>query len=195
MNENLVNEAISYIENLFKDNADGHDRDHTLRVYHNALKIAEKENCDLQILALTALLHDVDDHKLFNTINNENARRFLKLHNIPDETIETICNNINSISFSKNRGKRPETKEGQIVQDADRLDALGAIGIARTFAYGGSRQRELSSSIDHFHEKLLLLKDEMNTEEGKRLAEERHEFMLEFLRRYSEETQEQADKI
>ncbi len=195
MNENLINEAISYIENLFKNNADGHDGDHTLRVYHNALKIAEKENCDLEILALTALLHDVDDHKLFNTTDNENARHFLKDHNVADEVIETICNNINSISFSKNRGKRPETIEGQIVQDADRLDALGAIGIARTFAYGGSRLRPLSSSIDHFHEKLLLLKDEMNTEEGRRMAEERHVYMLEFLRRYSEETQEQADKI
>ena len=189
MNETLINEAESFIRKLFEDNADGHDCEHTLRVYRNSLQIAEKEKCDPEILALTALLHDVDDHKLFNTENNENARSFLKQHNIPDETIEIICNNINSISFSKNRGKRPETIEGQIVQDADRLDALGAIGIARTFAYGGSRKRPLTSSIDHFHEKLLLLKDEMNTAEGKRLAEERHGYMIEFLKRFAEETQ------
>ena len=189
MNETLINEAESFIRKLFEDNADGHDCEHTLRVYRNSLQIAEKEKCDPEILALTALLHDVDDHKLFNTENNENARSFLKQHNIPDETIEIICNNINSISFSKNRGKKPKTIEGQIVQDADRLDALGAIGIARPFAYGGSRKRPLTSSIDHFHEKLLLLKDEMNTAEGKRLAEERHGYMIEFLKRFAEETQ------
>ncbi len=189
MNKQLVEEAIAYISDLFKDNSDGHDLDHSLRVYRNALKIAEKEKGDLEIITMAALLHDADDHKLFNTTDNENARKFLISHGFNEEKIAKICEVINAISFSKNRGKRPETIEGQIVQDGDRLDALGAIGIARTFAYGGTHQRPLSSSIEHFHEKLLLLKDEMNTTEGKRIAAERHQFMEEFLRRYREETQ------
>lgn len=189
MNKELIDETLSYITKLFEGNADGHDVDHTLRVYNNAMKIFEKEKGDEEIVVLSALLHDVDDHKLFNTTNNQNARDFLKAHDISDDKIERICEVIDSISFSKNRGKRPETIEGQIVQDADRLDALGAIGIARTFAYGGTRKRPLSSSIEHFHEKLLLLKDEMNTAEGKRIAEDRHQYMVEFLKRYTEETQ------
>ncbi len=189
MNKQLVEEAIAYISDLFKDNSDGHDLDHSLRVYRNAMKIAEIESGDKEIIAMAALLHDADDHKLFNTANNENARSFLLKHGFVQEKIDRIIEAINAVSFSKNRGKRPETIEGQIVQDADRLDALGAVGIARTFAYGGTHQRPLSSSIEHFHEKLLLLKDEMNTAEGKRIAEERHRFMEEFLKRYREETQ------
>ena len=101
---------------------------------------------------------------------------------------EEIIAAINSVSFSQNRGKRPETLEGKIVQDADRLDAIGAVGIARTFAFGGEHGRSLDSSILHFHEKLLLLKDEMNTETARQMAEERHAFMLEFLKRYEKET-------
>lgn len=189
MNKQIVADATAYIAELFKGNSDGHDLDHSLRVYRNAMKIAEIESGDKEIIAMAALLHDADDHKLFNTTDNENARKFLISHGFNEEKIAKICEVINAISFSKNRGKRPETIEGQIVQDGDRLDALGAIGIARTFAYGGTHQRPLPSSIEHFHEKLLLLKDEMNTAEGKRIAAERHQFMEEFLRRYSEETQ------
>ena len=92
------------------------------------------------------------------------------------------------MSFSKNRGKKPETIEGMIVQDADRLDAMGAIGIARTFAYGGEHGRSIEESVQHFHDKLLLLKDEMNTETAKKLAESRHSFLLEYLSHYGEET-------
>ena len=96
---------------------------------------------------------------------------------------------INSVSFSKNRGKCPELLEGKIVQDADRLDAIGAIGIARTFAYGGKHGRSLDSSIEHFHEKLLLLKDMMHTEKAKKLAESRHAFMEEFLKEWDKEVE------
>ena len=101
--------------------------------------------------------------------------------------IEEICSVINSVSFSKNRGKKPETLEGKIVQDADRLDAMGAIGIARTFAFGGEHGRSIEESVMHFHEKLLLLKDEMNTESARKIAESRHAFLEEFLSHYYEE--------
>lgn len=182
MEERIIAEAQAYIQELFRNNSDGHDADHSLRVYRNAVKIAEGyPECDLSIVLLSALLHDVDDHKLFHTENNENARMFLQSQKICENEIERICKVINGVSFSKNRGKRPDTLEGQIVQDADRLDAIGAIGIARTFAFGGKNGRSIETSLQHFHEKLLLLKDEMNTEQAKRLAEIRHTYMLAFL--------------
>ena len=104
------------------------------------------------------------------------------------DVTERICAAINSVSFSRNRGRRPETAEGKIVQDADRLDAMGAVGVARCFAYGGEHGRSMEESIAHFHEKLLLLRDELNTESARRLAENRHKFLLDFLREYEEET-------
>ncbi len=181
-----IEAAIAYIEQLFQNNAGGHDAAHTLRVYQNALRIAQSEpDCDLEIVSLAALLHDADDHKLFHTENNANARSFLEEHKA--EKIEEIITAINSVSFSQNRGKRPETLEGKIVQDADRLDAIGAVGIARTFAFGGEHGRSLDSSIQHFHDKLLLLKDEMNTAAARRLAEERHTYMIGFLEEYAKE--------
>lgn len=188
MEDNVITEAIEYVRNLFAGNSDGHDFGHTMRVYRNAMTIAGKEECDRRIVALAALLHDVDDHKLFNTTDNANARAFLNGQGVDSGSTERIIAAVNSVSFSKNRDRKPETVEGCIVQDADRLDALGAIGIARTFSYGGRHGRELSENIMHFHEKLLLLKDMMNTEPAVRLAEERHEFMLEFLREWERET-------
>ena len=182
MEERIIEEATAYIQELFRNNSDGHDADHSLRVYHNAIRIAEGyPECDLRIVMLSSLLHDVDDHKLFHTENNENARTFLLSQHIGEEVIELICEIINGVSFSKNRGRRPDTLEGQIVQDADRLDAIGAVGIARTFAYGGKNGRSIETSLQHFYDKLLLLKDEMNTEEAKRLAELRHAYMTDFL--------------
>jgi uncharacterized protein len=189
MDNTVVENAKRYIEQLFENNADGHDAGHSLRVYRNAVKIAEKyPESDLFIISLAALLHDADDHKLFHTENNENARRFLNSQNIGAETIERICRIINAVSFSRNRGKSPDSLEGKIVQDADRLDAVGAVGIARTFAYGGKNERPMESSVQHFYDKLLLLKDEMNTEEAKRIAEKRHDFMEDFLKELHEET-------
>ena len=202
MYERIIQEAITYISELFHGNADGHDAAHSLRVYRNAMSIAENseesekelsgQNAgpDKEVIALSALLHDVDDHKLFHTENNGNARAFLEKQAVAEEKIGRILEVINGVSFSKNRGKAPETIEGKIVQDADRLDAMGAIGIARTFAYGGGHGRDLESSIGHFHEKLLLLKEEMNTETGRRMAEERHAFMETFLEEYRRECEE-----
>lgn len=185
----LIEEAKDYARTLFERSGGSHDFDHTLRVYENALKIAEGEpSCDKGLAALEALMHDVDDHKLFSTKNNANARAFLEAHDVSPEMTERICRDIASVSFSKNRGRKPETLEGRIVQDADRLDAMGAVGIARTFAYGGEKGRPLKDSVSHFHEKLLLLKDLMNTEAGRALAEERHAFMLAFLAELEKET-------
>ena len=105
------------------------------------------------------------------------------------DKINGICADINGVSFSQNKGRRPDTLEGQIVQDADRLDAIGAVGIARTFAYGGKHGRPLDSSIQHFYDKLLLLRETMNTAAARRMAEERHAFMESFLAAYHRETQ------
>ena len=186
--DTIIRDAIDYISDLFAGNSDGHGADHTMRVYHNAqMIISEYPEADSFVTLLAALLHDVDDHKLFNTENNMNARSFMRQKGIPSETTEQICSIINSVSFSQNRGRRPETIEGKIVQDADRLDAIGAIGIARTFAYGGKTGRSLSDSIKHFYDKLLLLKDELNTNAAKNLAQKRHEYMQGFLEEYKEE--------
>ncbi len=193
MNQNswsqqIIEKAIEYIEGIFAGNADGHDAAHSLRVYHNAQVIAESyPECDSLLVALAALLHDVDDHKLFATENNENARRFLTGQGVETSQIEAICEIINAVSFSKNRGQTPATLEGRIVQDADRLDALGAIGAARTFAYGGKHGRSLEDSIAHFHEKLLLLRDTMNTPEGRAMADKRHAFLQAFLEEWDAE--------
>ena len=185
----ILLDAIAYVTKLFAENAGGHDAGHTIRVWQNAQEIAASEpDCDFELVSLAALLHDADDHKLFATDNNANARRFLEDHGITGEKAERICEAVNSVSFSKNRGKRPETPEGRIVQDSDRLDAIGAVGIARTFAYGGKHGRTPEDSIEHFHEKLLLLKDMMNTEKAKELAGARHAFMEEFLREWDAET-------
>lgn len=193
MNDAVIAAAIRYIHELFRNNSGGHDAAHTLRVYRNAMRIAESEpDCDREIVALAALLHDADDHKLFHTENNNNARAFLAGQQIGAAETERICQAVNAVSFSQNRGRRPETPEGKIVQDADRLDALGAIGIARTFAYGGEHGRTLDSSVEHFYEKLLLLKDEMNTETARRMAEVRHAFLEQFLKEYEEETNGRA---
>lgn len=186
--DKVTQEAVEYIRELFRSNTDGHGFDHSMRVWRNAMMIAQEEICDPQIVSLAALLHDADDYKLFATENNENARRFLETHGVARETADRICIAVNSVSFSKNKGKRPETAEGRIVQDADRLDAIGAVGIARTFAYGGGHGRTPEDSIAHFHEKLLLLKDMMNTEKAKEIAAERHVFMEEFLREWERET-------
>ena len=188
MDDAIISAAIEYITQLFEGNAGGHDLEHSLRVYRLAMHIAQSEsNCDKTVVALAALLHDADDYKLFNTVDNANARAFLKGWGVDSAAIEKICEAINSVSFSKNGMKKPATIEGMIVQDADRLDALGAVGIARTFAFGGEHGRSIDSTIEHFHNKLLLLKDGMNTESARKMAESRHAFMEEFLARYENE--------
>ena len=132
MQNRIIEEATEYIRTLFLGNSDGHDFDHTMRVYRTAMEIADSEpNCDRLVVALAALLHDADDYKLFETKNNANARAFLDSQDIDKATAARICSVINSVSFSKNRDRCPELLEGKIVQDADRLDAIGAIGVAK----------------------------------------------------------------
>ena len=191
MDDAIISAAIEYITQLFEGNAGGHDLEHSMRVYRLAMHIAEAEtDCNKSVVALAALLHDADDYKLFNTVDNANARSFLESQGVDAATIEKICEAINSVSFSKNGMKKPATIEGMIVQDADRLDALGAIGIARTFAFGGEHGRSIDSTIEHFHNKLLLLKDGMNTGSARKMAESRHAFMEEFLARYENENKD-----
>lgn len=193
MDEALITAAKAYIEKLFGDIHDGHDVKHSLRVYRNAMDIAmdiakDIPGCDPGIVALASLLHDADDHKLFDTADNMNARLFLSGHGISPDKADRICAVINSVSFSHNKDRRPDTIEGMIVQDADRLDAMGAVGIARTFAYGGSRGRSIEESVEHFHEKLLRLRDSMNTDAARAEAEKRHAFLLAFLEELKNET-------
>ncbi len=202
----IIDETIEYIREIFSGNSGGHDYQHSMRVYRNALAIldaSDKEeieisdeadsesSCDIHglevskaddfIVVMAALLHDADDHKLFDTTDNANARTFLNEKGVEADVIDKICDAINSVSFSQNRGRRPDTIEGCIVQDADRLDAMGAVGVARTFAYGGEHGRSLEESMQHFYDKLLLLKNEINTDAARQIAEERHDFLQRFL--------------
>ena len=187
--EAVIAAAETYVAALFAADAGGHDAAHTLRVRRNAMRIAAGEpDCDRLVVELAALLHDADDHKLFHTEHNANARGFLAREGVEPETVERVCAAINAVSFSQNRGRRPETLEGKIVQDADRLDAMGAVGVARCFAYGGEHGRPMEDSIRHFYDKLLLLRGELNTQSARALALQRHAFLEAFLREYDEET-------
>ena len=187
----IIEKAKDYAAKLLGGNCGGHDLQHTLRVYNNALAIAKTEpDADLFIVSIAALLHDVDDYKLFNTTDYRNARTFLKENGIPEQQEQQIITTIDSVSFSKNRDRKPLTVEGQIVQDADRLDALGAVGIARTFAYGGEHSRPMEETVRHFHEKLLLLKDMMNTDAAKTMAQNRHIYMENYLKELNQEISE-----
>ncbi len=189
----MINKAIEFAEKVFSGDGSGHDFDHTMRVYNMAVRIAEEESADIQTVALAALLHDVDDRKLSPETceNKDRAVLFLRDHGIQEEEIRRIIQIISEISFSAGNG-RPSTIEGMCVQDADRLDAMGAIGIGRAFAFGGSRGRRMhdpkgvdrESTIQHFYDKLLLLKDRMNTDAGKRLAIQRDAFLRTFLEEF-----------
>ena len=182
-------EIYEDVRALFEHDSSGHDYYHTLRVVSLAKTIAAKEGADMDTVELAALLHDSDDRKLFGG-NSNNAEKLMTKHGYSSQMQGTVLDIIDRVSFSKNGTSQPETIESQVVQDADRLDAMGAIGIARTFAYGGSTGRaihfpeaetDLSTSIGHFYQKLLRLKDLMNTDTAKGLAESRHVFMLSFL--------------
>lgn len=199
--ESVFDDASSYAKQLFSKDSSGHDFYHTTRVHDVAVAIQREEGGDLDIIRLTALLHDVDDRKLFSTEGLSNAVRFMTEHGISEHVQKMICKNISEISFKGKDTVSPSSLEGMIVQDADRLDAIGAIGIARAFAYGGSKGRAIhipgehskddmnedeyfrnkGTSLNHFYEKLFLLKDLMNTETGKKMAEKRHEFMVKFV--------------
>src|SRR5690606_13387960 len=168
-----------------------HDYYHIERVVKMAKRIAQEENADLFLVELSAWLHDVGDYKLHGGIDKseEMISEFLNELNVSTEIISKTNEIVSQVSFSK--GNAPTTLEAKIVQDADRLDAIGAIGLARTFAYGGSKQREIynpenpeETSIQHFYDKLLKLKNLMNTGSARRIAEERHQFLEEFLERF-----------
>lgn len=188
-----MNKAMEFARTVFAGDASGHDFDHTLRVYHMATRLAQEEGADLQTVQLAALLHDVDDRKLSPETYEGKLRavNFLKENGVEDGKIREIVDIISRISFSAQLPP-PESIEGKCVRDADRLDALGAIGIARTFAFGGSRGRRMhdpegldqNASIQHFYDKLLCLKDDMLTPTGKRLAEQRDAYMRAFLEQF-----------
>lgn len=208
MNTDLINNTILFVKKQLENAEGGHDWFHIERVYRNALLIAQEEKCDLQIVQLGALLHDIADSKFHNgdeSIGPKIAREFLESQQLDSEKISNVIAIIENISFKGgNFEKKFSSIELNIVQDADRLDAIGAIGIARAFNYGGFKNRALynpkiapkldmsteeykksqAPTLNHFYEKLLLLKDKMNTTTAKKIAEERHRFMESFLAQF-----------
>ena len=193
----MIERAKEYARQIFAGDGSGHDFDHTLRVYHMAVRIAGEEGADVEMVALAALLHDVDDHKLSpeTCANKDRAVAFLKSQGVDEQKIRSIVEIISQISFSAGNG-RPSTLEGMCVQDADRLDAIGAIGIGRAFAFGGSRGSRMhdpdgadqTATVEHFSDKLFKLKDLMTTPTGQHLARQRDEFMHSFLEQFYAET-------
>lgn len=194
MMEKVIENAKEFARGIFASDSSGHDFAHTLRVCRMAEKLALAEGAEIAVVKLAALLHDVDDHKLSpDTADTQSrAAAFLGQQGVDPDTAEKVLRIISQVSFSRNT-LPPDTLEGKCVQDADRLDALGAIGIARTFAFGGAHGRAIyapddaASSIAHFYDKLLLLKDRMNTDAGKALALQRHQFLENFLDTFLEE--------
>ena len=196
-----------YVKELLEKEYSGHDYYHCIRVYNNATLICKDMDCDKQLVSVASLLHDVDDAKLFDSKDYDNARKILNDLNYEKDFIEKVINIIKDVSFKGKDSVIPSSLEGKIVQDADRLDAIGAIGIARTFAYGGNHNRLIydpsikpnlnmdynqyknsnNPTINHFYEKLLLLKDMMNLEKSKQIAIHRHKFMEEYLKEFYDE--------
>jgi len=211
MNQNdIIQQTAKFIEQEFQGDSSGHDWQHIRRVWKTARILCEGEPVDHFVVELAALLHDLDDWK-FNDAGDETPRRakaWLDSCGVEPQTVQAVCDIIARVSY---KGAQVENKmqtlEGFIVQDADRLDAIGAIGIGRAFAYGGYKNRPMyddgaenrmhasfeeyksskSATVNHFYEKLLLLKDKMNTAAAKKIAERRHEIMLRFLEQFMEE--------
>lgn len=207
----VIENTINFVKKQLENAESGHNWFHMERVYNNALLIAKDETCNLEVVQLAALLHDIADNKFHDgdeTVGPKVARAFLTSENVSEETINHVVKIIENISFKGgNFEKQFTSKELEIVQDADRLDAIGAVGIARTFNYGGYKNREIynpeispnltmskeeyknstAPTINHFYEKLLLLKDKMNTETGKKIAQLRHDFMETFLEQFYNE--------
>lgn len=202
----IIEKALAFVEEFFARDFGGHDYFHTLRVFRIATRIAVAEGAQLQTVQLAALLHDVDDRKLSpeTCADKTNARRFLTENQVSRERIEEICRIIGEIAYAGKDSVTPETLEGRCVQDADRLDAIGAIGIARAFAYGGGHNRYLhhpdikpklhmsreeyhnsnSTSLNHFYEKLFLLADMMNTPTAKKIAKSRDRYMRGYVEEF-----------
>ncbi|WP_205500732.1 HD domain-containing protein [Rufibacter psychrotolerans] len=209
--EELVAVTAQHVEKLFAGEGSGHDWWHIKRVWQNALQIGRQEQADLTIVQLGALLHDIADWK-FHAGDEEAgpraAREWLASHHAPESLIARVCQIIREVTF-KGAGvdTTPSTLEAQVVQDADRLDAIGAIGIGRAFAYGGHKGREMyhpgqapqlhasfeeykknqAPTLNHFYEKLFLLKDRLNTRTGLQMAQERHQYMQQFVQQFLRE--------
>lgn len=210
-NDEIINQTCDHVKQLLSGEGSGHDWWHVLRVWNNAKHILETERADNLVVELSALLHDISDWKSNGgdeTVGAKVAKEWLETLAVDSATIDRVCEIISTSSF-KGSGSKSEMKtiEGKILQDADRLDAIGAIGIARGFVFCGSRglpmydpnikplenmdetqyknlDRSTYTQINHFYEKLLLLKDLMNTQSAKKIAESRHKFMEEFLERF-----------
>lgn len=206
-----IENTIVFVKKQLANAEGGHDWFHIERVYKNALLISKNENVDIFIVSLGALLHDIADSKFHNgdeTVGPKLAGAFLVNQNLDSTVISHIINIIENISFKGgNEPQKFNSLELDVIQDADRLDAIGAIGIARTFNYGGFKNRAIydpniepnlnlskeayknstAPTINHFYEKLLLLKDRMNTKTGKRIAEQRHKFMQDYLEQFYNE--------
>jgi uncharacterized protein len=204
----IIDNTVRFVKHELEQAEGGHDWFHIERVYKNALLIAEGEECDLTVIKLAALLHDVADSKFHDgdeTVGPNVARAFLEREQLGESQIEHVIAIIENISLKGgNFEAKFQSKELAIVQDADRLDAIGAVGIARTFNYGGFKNRPLydpsitpnlhmskeeykqstAPTLNHFYEKLLLLKDKMNTVRGRKIAESRHRFMEQFLSQF-----------
>lgn len=210
-NEIIIQKTVDFVKKTLKDAEGGHDWWHILRVWNLAKHIAKTENVDMLTVELAALLHDIADHKFYDgdeQIGPKKAREFLETLNVEENVIKHVENIILNISFKGHKHKKTfNSNELDVVQDADRLDAIGAIGIGRTFNYGGHKGREMynpnikpntnmskeeyknnkSPTLNHFYEKLLLLKDLMNTKTGKSMAEHRHKYMEGFLEEFYKE--------
>ncbi|EKD33175.1 MAG: hypothetical protein ACD_76C00077G0001 [uncultured bacterium] len=210
-NKKIILQIADEVKNKFDGDGTGHDWWHILRVWNTAKRICESEGGDIFIVELGALLHDIADWKFNNnddTVGSKVAKEILERYSIPQDVIVKVCEIIDHVSF-KGAGVKNEMEslEGKIVQDADRLDAIGAIGIARAFVYGGYKGQPMhipdhapithrtkeeyfnsaGTAINHFYEKLLLLKNRMNTNTAKQMADERHKFMQEYLDRFYKE--------
>lgn len=207
-NLDLINKTILFVKEKLANAEGGHDWFHIQRVYKNALLIAKGENCDETVVKLGALLHDIADSKFHagdETVGPKVAREFLESEGVSETIISHVIQIIDNISFKGGKTEKTFSSiELDIVQDADRLDAIGAIGIARAFNYGGFKNRSMydpqiapnlqmskeeykksqAPTINHFYEKLLLLKDKMNTQTGKEIAEQRHQYMQGFLAQF-----------
>jgi len=212
-NSEIINKTILFVKATLQDAEGGHDWFHIERVWKNAKHIAKNEDVDVFIVELGALLHDIADAKFHDgdeNIGPIKAREFLKSIKVNESIIQHIENIIKNISYKNSLGsnfKRFHSIELDVIQDADRLDAIGAIGIARAFNYGGFKNRILynpeikpnlnlskeeyknsaAPTINHFYEKLLLLQDKMNTKTGKQIATERHDFMEQYLEQFYKE--------
>lgn len=209
--DQLIAETVKFVKHTLEGAESGHDWWHIQRVWNNALQIIKTETAEQLIVELAALLHDIADSKFHNgdeEIGPKIAGDFLSSQQLPQDLILNVQQIIRNMSFKVSLGNKEfHSRELDIVQDADRLDAIGAIGIARAFTYGGFKNRELynpgilpslnmskeeyknstAPTINHFYEKLLLLKDKMNTETGKRIAAERHVFMEQYLAQFYKE--------